>query len=311
MKQPESNEAIVLARLEQIFAKIGFNVRYSDVDRKVPSADFLAQKRVGNSMYKIAIELKGNSNYRDAVKYGVRTLIRVNELGNFDRLLLLISDSANGNASNSSSNLLTEYPTNLEIKTLRDLEEWSANLAKELDTQETNRVFSAIRTLCRTLIKLIAENPNYLASLEWRDLERSICEAFEGIGFSATLTPPSKDGGKDVILECRIDDINKSFIVEIKHWRSGQKVGQSMVRDFTNVIINEKREKGLMLSTYGFTGNYYECLSEKQRSVVAFGGQDKIVEIFRTYERLQNGILNPIENLEDTLFNHTQSVNEF
>lgn len=143
-------------------------------------------------------------------------------------------------------------------------------------------------------------------NLEWRDLERTIYEIFNEIGFKATLTPASKDGGKDVILECDIDGIPKSYIIEIKHWRSQQKVGQKAIQEFTKVIINEKRNKGLYLSTYGYTQNYYECLSKTERNLVGFGEKEKIVELCHTYEKIKNGLYLPMNSLEDLLF---QNVN--
>ncbi len=142
-------------------------------------------------------------------------------------------------------------------------------------------------------------------NLEWRDLERTIAELFEGIGFKVTLTPSSKDGGKDVILECTIDKIKKTFIIEIKHWRSGQRVGKEAVKDFTKVIINEKREKGLFLSTYGFASNYFESLTEREKKIINFGEQEKIIELCKTHEKINSGIWNPVDTLEDILFENT------
>lgn len=139
-------------------------------------------------------------------------------------------------------------------------------------------------------------------NLEWRDLERIINELFNEIGFKATLTPPSKDGGKDVILECEIEGIPKSYIVEIKHWRSQQKVGKKAVKEFTKVIINESRTKGLYLSTYGYTQNYYECLTKTERNIIGFGEKAKIVELCQIYEKIKNGIFLPMNSLENLLF---------
>jgi hypothetical protein len=54
---------------------------------------------------------------------------------------------------------------------------------------------------------------------------------------------------KEWVSSIEIDnDINK---LQIKHWRSGIRVGQSAVRDFLNVIIQEwHREYGLLLRIY-------------------------------------------------------------
>jgi restriction system protein len=305
-KEPQSSEIAVSKTLTEFMSKIGFNVQFSDTNPRLKNPDFIAQKRIDGTEYKIAIELKSNSNINDAIKNGIKTLTSVNAVTNYDKLLLLLLNRDNRNIQNSAlKNFLSNNPTNLEIINLDDLEKWSKSLSDELSPKEQNEVFFYIKQLSKKFIELVAKNPEYLKNLEWRDLERTISELFEGIGFKTTLTPSSKDGGKDVILEYTIDNIQKTFIIEIKHWRSGQKVGQTAVKEFTQVIINEKREKGLFLSTYGFTGNYYESLSEKQKSIIRFGDKEKIVELCKTYEKVNNGIWNPIHSLENILFDNT------
>lgn len=311
MKEKESQniEQEVSEKLTELLAKIGFNVKYSDTNHQGRNPDFIAQKRVDGDEYKIAIELKANTNINEAIRSGIKTLTTVNEAEKFDKLLLLLLNK-NSISRNSSTlqKYLSENATNIEIINLDDLEKWSESLSSELSKKELNEVFYYVRQLSRKLIELIAKNPDNLKNLEWRDLERTIAELFEGIGFKATLTPSSKDGGKDVILECKIDNIQKIFIIEIKHWRSGQKVGKTAVKEFTNIIINEKREKGLFLSTYGFADNYYESLTESQKSLIRFGEQEKIVELCRTYEKVNNGIWNPIDTLESILLYKTIEI---
>ncbi len=71
-KEPHNTEVEVSEKLKELLAKIGFNVQYSDSNYRIRNPDFIAQKRVNGSDYKIAIELKGNSNINDAVKYGIK-----------------------------------------------------------------------------------------------------------------------------------------------------------------------------------------------------------------------------------------------
>lgn len=304
--QLHSTEMEVSKKLIKLLSKIGFDVHFSDIHLRTRNPDFIAQKRIDGTAYKIAIELKASSNINDAIRNGINTLTQVNSAKEYDKLLLLILNRNTIKINNALiRHFLIDNPTNLEIINLEDLERWSKTLSNELSLKELNEVSYYVRQLSKKLIELVAKNPENLKNLEWRDLERTISELFEGIGFKTTLTPGSKDEGKDIILECTIDNIQKSFIIEIKHWRSGQKVGQKAVKEFTNVIINEKREKGLYLSTYGFTSNYYESLSEKQKSLIRFGEQEKIVELCRTYERINNGIWNPINTMENILFDNT------
>ena len=305
-KEPSMNEAEVAKTLQDLLSKIGFNVIFSDANKQLRNPDFIAKKRVDGNDYKIAIEIKENSNLNEAVKYGIETLKKVNEVETFDKLLLLLT---NRNTNNLKSPQLDRFhlenPTKLEIIDLTELEKWSENLKNELIAEEQNEVFYYIRLLSKKFIELVAKNPSYLMNLEWIDLERTVAELFEGIGFKVTLTPSSKDGGKDVILECVIDKIKKTYIIEIKHWRSRQKVGKEAIKEFTKIIINEKRERGLFLATYGFSNNYFESLTEKEKKIISFGEQEKIIELCKIYERINNGIWNPINTLEDILFENT------
>jgi len=304
-KEPAVTEAEVAAKLAMLLLKMGFKVD-SNHNSRVRTPDLIAEKKVDGLDYKIAIELKNSTDVNQAVRAGIDTLNNASKIKRYDKLLLLLMNNrSSGRKSVQLQNYLHNNPTNLEIINLEELEKWSESLPDEQTAKEFNEVIYYIKILSKKLIELVARNPDNLKQLEWRDLERTIAELFEGIGFKTTLTPSSKDGGKDVILECTIDEINKSYIIEIKHWRSGQKVGQNAVKEFTQVIFNEKREKGLFLSTYGFSNNYYESLTEKEKSVIRFGEQNKIVELCRTYEKINSGIWNPIGSLEDVLFANT------
>lgn len=304
---PSKLESDVGDKLSQLLSEIDFTVNFSDTYPGQSSSDFIAKKLIDSKKeYRIAIELKSNSNFIDAIKHGTKTLEKVKSQKQFDKLLLVLFTTLSGSYESSPQyqKLIRNNPADIEIITFYDLERWVGNLKEHLSKEEVNEVQILIRALSRKFISLIAKNPEYLMSLEWRDLERTITELFNEIGFNATLTPGSKDGGKDVILECEVNNETKSYIIEIKHWRSGQKVGQKAVKEFTQVIINEKREKGLYLSTYGYSENYLESLTKIERSKVKFGEKDKIVELCETYEKIKSGIWIPVP-MEKLLFDST------
>ena len=71
-------------------------------------------------------------------------------------------------------------------------------------------------------------------------------------------------------------------------------------------MVNEKQDKGLLLSTYGFTKKYYETLTEFERTKINFGDQDKIVDLCKAYERIDNGLWLPT-NLNEELLRNTIS----
>lgn len=305
----EENESKIINKIEKLFEKLDFQISDIQGGPGNRGTDVMAIKSLeDNKSYGIAIELKSNKNLNQAIKYGIETLERVASQTTFDKLLLVLNKKAL--IDNKDLEIIKRYqlkqPTNIEIITLNNLETWAKELNGILQNKYENEVFSVISNFTKQLISLIAKNPNNLMNLEWRDLERIIYEIFNEIGFKAILTPASKDGGKDVILECEIDGIPKSYIIEIKHWRSQQKVGQKAIQEFTKVIINEKRNKGLYLSTYGYTQNYYECLSKTERNLVGFGEKEKIVELCNTYEKIKNGLYLPMNSLEDLLFHNVK-----
>lgn len=178
----------------------------------------------------------------------------------------------------------------------------------DLDTLASvpSRVQTLVRSISHKFAKLVADNPETLDHLEWRDLERMMARVMEGLGFDCTLTPPSKDGGKDLILVCHATSGKESFIVELKHWRSGKRVGRQSVLDFLHVVVAENRTGGLFLSTSGYAANSFEGLTKVSRERIRFGGCPKVVLLVQTYVRASNGLWTPPTTLREVLFEATE-----
>lgn len=165
-----------------------------------------------------------------------------------------------------------------------------------------------IRSISHEFAKLVSQTPDALDHLEWRDLERMMARVMEGLGFECELTPPSKDGGKDLILVWRAKSGDQSFIVELKHWRSGKRVGKTAVADFMRVIVAEARTGGLFLSTSGYAANRTEGLTEITRERLRFGDRSKVVLLAKTYIRACDGLWSPPDALPEVLFQGTEGA---
>lgn len=156
------------------------------------------------------------------------------------------------------------------------------------------------------LAVIIAKNPKALESIEWRDLERLVAEVFLGIGFDdVMLTPSSKDGGKDVVLTFTVSSETRSYVIEIKHWRSGNRVGNVAISEFLHVIARENRNGGLFLATSGYCDNAFQNLTEIDRHKIRFGTKKKVVSLCRKYVRAREGIWSPPCQLETLIFEDT------
>jgi HJR/Mrr/RecB family endonuclease len=259
-----------------------------------PSTETLASQKLG-------IEFKYYRSGQSVGTQQVRALVDAAIFNQIDRAILLVNTHFTKAARET---LKYELPLQIELIDLDALRAWVSRL--EVNNEDFISEVTQILKICsQQFALLIAKNPNILEELEWRDLERTIAEIFDGLGFDVNLTSASKDGGKDVILKCWVQGCWQNYIVEIKHWRSRSRVGGGDLRDFLNVIIREGRDGGLFLSTYGFCDNAFEQLTEIERKRLRFGEQEKIVALSRTYIKAKSGIWSPPERLTEVLFEDT------
>lgn len=263
--------------------------------------DFIAVKNEMNSLASTTIAIEYKHLNRIASVEHVHKLLELSLLQKYQRLILLTNTKFTDTARIA---LKQVDPIAIELMDINSLKIWASNIEieKVSDKLEIDQI---IKITSQCFAKRIARDPSELYKLEWRDLERMLAEVFDGIGFRVELTPGSKDGGKDIVLSCKVFGQNKTYIVEVKHWRSGKRVGQVAVKDFLNVIVKESRDSGLYLSTFGFCDNAFESLSEIEKQKVRFGDQEKIVALCKTYTKVSSGIWSSSQGLAEILFQET------
>jgi hypothetical protein len=125
----------------------------------------------------------------------VEELVAAGTIDGFSKIILFTNSQLTSDADQYDINY---YPVVFERMYIPSLKNWVAKIEADYDDTEAGKI---LRTCTQKLIELIGKNPNALEEIEWRDLERIIAELFMGLGFKVVLTPPAKDGGKDVIIE--------------------------------------------------------------------------------------------------------------
>lgn len=295
-------QRLLMDVLQPLLAEDGYEVSRSPSTRD-GGLDFLAQRAptADHQRQTLGIEFRYYRPGRAVGVEQVRQLIGAAVLNELDRAILLVNTQFTKAARDA---VRRDMPFEVELVDLNSLRAWADRLEVDQEGFATE-VREILRVVSRRFAMLIAENPRVLDEIEWRDIERTIAEVFEGLGFSATLTPPSKDGGKDVVLECTVRGHRAEYVVEIKHWRSGSKVGGGTLRSFLNVIARESRQGGLFLSTYGYCDNAFEQLSAIDRQRLRFGSEEKVVALCRTYVKATSGLWSPPENLAEVLYEGT------
>jgi HJR/Mrr/RecB family endonuclease len=298
-------ETILHELLRPMFEREGYTViRTEDYkDRPLDYWDFIVSRNPTDRFRGLSIGIEHKAFTRKKVDTEtVEQVLSSARASQLDRACIFSRSGFSDAALEYASKVAAPH---LELFDPPSLRRWADGL-RPSEQDATKHVHAVFTNLSRVLVESVAANPRYLDKLEWFDIERLLAEAFDGLGFKVTHTRSSKDEGKDIILECEIDGQEKSYIVEVKHWRAGGKVGSKSVNDFLKVIGREKREGGLFLSTSGYTGNAFESLSEVERRVLRFGGEQKVHAICRTYVRARGGLWSPQMTLADSLFEATE-----
>jgi HJR/Mrr/RecB family endonuclease len=103
------------------------------------------------------------------------------------------------------------------------------------------------------LIRFLADNPAKMREMSPRKFEELVADMFRHKGYGVTLTPKSRDGGRDIIA-VRKGGIGTAMIyIECKRFAEHRKVGVGIVRGLYGVVEEEKATQGIIATTSFFT----------------------------------------------------------
>jgi HJR/Mrr/RecB family endonuclease len=162
-------------------------------------------------------------------------------------------------------------------------------------------VSRVIKQATRALLEIVANDPILILEVEHRDVERILASAAEDLGFDVELTRAGKDGGKDLVLQCRdADGRTKRYYVEIKHWISGKKVGPRELQDLLEVVVRDGANGGLFISTSGFNLTARQLASTPEvAELMRLVDQKEMILLIREFAHANNQSSLPIALLAD------------
>lgn len=103
------------------------------------------------------------------------------------------------------------------------------------------------------LISMLALEPNALYSLTSRVFEELVAELFAQQGFAVHTTASTRDGGKDLIVECHTVLGHQAYYVECKRYAPANPVGVGVVRELYGVVQLDRMTGGIIATTSYFT----------------------------------------------------------
>lgn len=104
-----------------------------------------------------------------------------------------------------------------------------------------------------SLMDLVAERPEILYEITWRQFEEVVCELFERQGYTIQLTKQTRDGGKDLILLNNSVLGDLMFYVECKQFAKTSPVDVALVRQLYGTVEADRVTAGIMVTTSYFS----------------------------------------------------------
>lgn len=164
----------------------------------------------------------------------------------------------------------------------------------------------------KLLIQEIAGNPGRLDSITPREFEEVVAELLAGFGWQVSLTPPSKDGGYDILAVSKDGSgLESSWIVECKRYDPDRmKVGVEIARGLYGVKSFMGVSNALLVTTSSFTGGAE--LFAGARYNIQLADRDKVLEWVRRYEAPAAAPIHlPLRSFKSVFISHSTKDEEF
>ena len=116
-----------------------------------------------------------------------------------------------------------------------------------------------------------SEAIEFLLNLSPRDFECLVERLYDSMDYETELTPPQKDGGRDVIALKHKPREQENLRIECK--RYSDPVGVEIARELLGVISSEKANKGVLVTTSHFTSGAEKYAEQNPRLELITGDE--------------------------------------
>lgn len=114
-------------------------------------------------------------------------------------------------------------------------------------------IISDTSTVNIELLRLMHNDPERIHELTPRQFEEFVAEVLHRLGYDVTLTPATKDGGKDIYAAKKDHLGSFLYLVECKKYARDNHVGVGIIRQLNGVVHAERATAGILATTSFFT----------------------------------------------------------
>jgi restriction endonuclease Mrr len=115
------------------------------------------------------------------------------------------------------------------------------------------KIITDIRVINNNLLEIVRKNPGIMHNMQPWEFEMLVGQLFESKGYHVTLTPKTRDGGKDLIVA--ENSVAGSFLyyVECKRNAPHRCVSVNVIRELHGTVISEKATAGIVVTSSYFS----------------------------------------------------------
>lgn len=145
------------------------------------------------------------------------------------------------------------------IRTITDeykvevIEDKNRKIEGEPSGQHREIIINDITIINKEWSKILKQTPDFIYKLTPRQFEEYIAELWYNMGYQITLTPETRDGGKDIYAYKKDLDGEILYAIECKKYAKDNKVGRPIIQQLYGVVESEKLTGGIIATTSYFT----------------------------------------------------------
>lgn len=102
------------------------------------------------------------------------------------------------------------------------------------------------------LIKYLAKHPEALYDIHPRKFEEIVAAIMEDMGYSVCVTPPTRDGGRDILAVLKLPIGETLTIVDCKRYSALHRIGPDVIQRLLWIADNNDKASRAMIATTSF-----------------------------------------------------------
>lgn len=147
--------------------------------------------------------------------------------------------------------------------------------ATEIDAEESDFVYMRAKLDSCTTFQSAEMNNLQMSGARFESL---CCSLVEKMGFEAEATKASGDGGIDIVAVSHLPFVSGKYVIQCKRYAGN--VGEPVIRDLYGVVSAENANKGILMTTGGFTSSASAFAEGKQIELIDGNSLDNLLQQF-------------------------------